>query len=80
MLHCFSGRPQSVLDLNVRRLWPRPASFFLSQPVQESSFFADPHSPSPLPQRQLTTGVLDGNSPEPSALQWRPKPERFAVR
>lgn len=64
----------------VRRLWPRPASFFLSQPVQESSLFANPPSPCASPERQLATGVLDRSSPTPTALQWRPKPERFAVR
>ena len=69
-----------MCQLNECRLWPRPASFFFGQPAQESSFFAEPDLASPLPQGQLATGVLDRNSPEPSSLQWRSKPERFAVR
>ncbi|KAL3138717.1 hypothetical protein ABBQ32_006471 [Trebouxia sp. C0010 RCD-2024] len=61
------------------RLWPRPASFFSSELEQNPSFL-NPYCLFPSPPGQLADGLFAGNSPVPSALRWRPRPERYAVR
>ncbi len=81
----WCSQPRNKCALH--RLWPRPASFFshMSAPQNTTLHLT---CASPFPGQDASMDALhsledaldDCNNPERIAVQWRPRPQRFAVR